>query len=139
MLPQQTEILKPTLRVSPGDVRWYFIADYYDGPIAGLAFFRQRIHRFCCFQEDIPDQHIYVLHELTPEELQEELRVKERFEEFVGTHWSFDENGEALPRMMRPTDSHAQFYDAERDSLSNPSPDACDRPIVAWFDLRTDQ
>jgi hypothetical protein len=85
------------LRIRPSDVRWHFIAAYFDGPISGLALFRGRLHRCCCFPEDIPEQHVYVLHELTPEELKEELRVKAKFESLVGTHWSFDNKSRSLP------------------------------------------
>ena len=91
MSKDRSKILTDALRVSPSEVRWHFAADYYDGPISGLAFFRERIYRFCCFLEDVPEHHVYVLHELAPEELTEELRIKEKFETFVGTHSSYDQ------------------------------------------------
>ena len=74
MPADRSMILKEALKVKPTDVHWHFIADYYDGPISGLLYFRGGIYRFCCFPEDIPDQHIYVVQELTPEELNEECR-----------------------------------------------------------------
>src|SRR5262245_40912717 len=98
-------ILTEELRVNSSDVRWHFTADYYDGPIFGLAFFRERLYHFCCFPEDIPKHHVYVLQELTPDELTEELRIKTKFEALVGTHWSFDREGKPLPRVVRPRES----------------------------------
>jgi len=128
----RSTILTDALKVSPSDVRWHFFANYYDGPISGLAFFRDRLHRFCCFPEDIPEYRVYVLHELAPEELTEELRIKAKFEKFVGTHWSFDREGKRLPRAVRPTESWKSFYDEEK---SDRKVDPGDRPVVAWFDV----
>jgi hypothetical protein len=127
----RSTILTAALRVSPSDVRFHFIANYYDGPISGLAFFRGRIHRFCCFPKDIPDQHVYVLHELTPEELTEELRIKVKFETLVGTHWSFDAEGKRLPHALRSEESRQRFYDEEKPPVEV---DPRDRAVVAWFD-----
>jgi len=132
MLKDRSTILKDELRRSPSELRWHFIADYYDGPISGLAFFREQLYRFCCFPEDIPDHHVYVLHELTPDELLEELRIKTRFETLVGTHCSFDREGKPLPRVVHPKKSWRRFYDEEKmDRRADP----WDRPVVAWFDV----
>ena len=109
----RSTILAQGLRVKPSEVHWHFIADYYDGPISGLAYHRERIYRFCCFPEDIPEQHIYVLHELTPEELAEALRIKAKFEALVGTHWSFEPDGKPLPHVTREASSLRRFYDEE--------------------------
>jgi hypothetical protein len=129
-MPEDRSALLPgELKVDPSEIRWHFIADFYDAPISGLAFFRNRLYRFCCFREDIPEHYIYVLHELTPEEQAQELG-KAKFEEFVGTHWSFDADGKPLPRKLRSEDSQRQFYDTEK-RLTH---DARERPIVAWFD-----
>ena len=133
MLRDRSTILKDDLRISPSELRWHFIADYYDGPISGLAFFRQRLYRFCCFPEDIPEQHVYVLHELTQDELAEELRIKKKFEALVGTHWSFDGEGKPLPQVMHSKESWKRFYEDEK---SDRRVDPWDRPVVAWFDVR---
>jgi hypothetical protein len=125
-------MLTPALKVDPSEVRWHFIADYFDAPISGLAFFRGYLHRFCCFSEDIPDHHVYALHELTPEELANELRVKERFEASVGTHWSFDKEGRPLPAVDPPAGATQKYY---QETKATPSPRPSDRPIVAWFDI----
>jgi hypothetical protein len=131
MQPDRSKVLTETLRVKSSEVSWHFTADYYDGPISGLAFFRKHLHRFCCFQEDIPLHYNYVLQELTPDELTEELRIKAKFETLVGTHCSFDETGNPLPRVVRSAESAQRFYSEEKfDRRADPF----DRPVVAWFD-----
>jgi hypothetical protein len=131
MPADRSTLLTDALKVRPSDIRWHFIADYYDGPISGLALFRERLCRFCCFQEDIPEHHIYVLQELTAEELAEELHSKAKFEMLVGTHFSFDLQGIPLPRVLRSKESQKQFYDENKHSrIAEP----WDRPVVAWFD-----
>jgi hypothetical protein len=132
MPKERSTILTENLRVDPSEVQWHFTADYYDGPISGLAFFREHLYRFCCFQEDIPEHHVYVLQQLTPEELAEELRIKGRFEALVGTHWSFDRDGKQLPHVLHPKESWKDFYETEKIVRGV---DPWDRPVVAWFDL----
>ena len=130
MPANRSTILTEALQVKPSEVRWHFIADYYDGPISGLAFFQERLYRFCCFQEDIPEHHVYVLHELTAEELAEELRSKVKFESLVGTHYSFDREGMPLPHVLRSDELQKRFYAEEKPDRSA---EPWDRPVVAWF------
>lgn len=124
--------LNPSLEVHRSEVHWYFIADFYDAPISGLAHFEGRVVHFCCFQEDIPDQQIFVLHELSVSELVTQLRVKAKFEALVGTHWSFNEVGEPLLKEMNNETSTQRFYLEE-----SPFPVVApyDHPIIAWFRL----
>ena len=129
---ERSIFLAEELRVDPSEVRWFFTADFVDGPVSGLAFYRDTLFRFCCFPEDIPEHHVYVLHELTEDELSEELRIKEKFEALVGTHLSFDLAGKPLPRVLRPRDRWKEFYDTEEIGREI---DPCSRPIFAWFDL----
>jgi hypothetical protein len=133
MQSDRSKILTNALRVNSTDVRWYFIADYYDAPVSGLAFFREHLYPFNCFPEDFPEHHIYVLHKLTPEELTEELRIKAKFEALVGTHWSFDRDGKPSPRVVRPKELWKGFYDEETFGTRA---DPRDRPVVAWFDVQ---
>ncbi|BCU75373.1 hypothetical protein [Luteolibacter sp. LG18] len=133
MTSKQDFFLDPALEVDPGEVKWYFISDYYDGPIAGLAVFRGRILWFSCFEEDIAQHTLYVLQELSDEELEYEIEQKERFERMVGTHLSFDLSGEPLPRVTASEECQARYFrecEHERFFLG-PLP----RPIVAWFDV----
>lgn len=130
-MTDRASILIETLKVKSAAVHWHFIADYYDGPISGLAYYQKRLFRFCCFPEDIPNQHVYVLQDLTPDELVEELRIKDKFERLVGTHWSFDFDGKPLPSISRDKLLAGQFYD-EESIVRERQPS--DRQIVAWFD-----
>ena len=129
----RAKILAEALKVKRSEVLWHFTADYYDGPISGLAYYRNKLYRFCCFPEDVPEQHVYVLHELTPEELAEALRVKAKFETLVGTHWSFDTDGYPLPHVVRDESSWRRFYDEEGIDRRRAEP--TDRPVIAWFDI----
>lgn len=132
MPADRSRILSAVPKVPSSEVQWYFTADYYSGPISGLAYFRGKIHGFSCFPEEVPDQHIYVLYEFTPDELEKELRDKARFEELVGTHFSFTSEGTPLPRVLRDEALWKTYYEgrnAERD------PDPAERAVVAWFDL----
>lgn len=129
------QLLAKDRRVAASEVKWYFISDFYDGPISGLALFRGRIVRFCCFPEDVPEQRIYVLQELTEEELAEELRVKQKFELLVGTHGCFDADGKLLPPVIRSEESQKRFFEEEGPTqTSNPHPK--DRPVIGWFDSK---
>ena len=125
-------LLDPALEVPASDVRWFFMRDFYDGPISGLVIFRSRIVRCCCFQEDVGEQKVYVLQELSAAELAEERRIKAKFERMVGTHGCFDEAGMLMPKSIGDESSRAQFFEEEKhDSSLSPY----DRPIIAWFDI----
>jgi hypothetical protein len=119
------------------EVHWFFIEDYFDGPISGLARWRGQTVAFTCFADDFPDEHMYVftLHALNDAELKEELRIKEKFEKMVSTHWSFDKTGQPLPRISQDAESQKRFYIEEpqrRRTRLHPF----DCPVLAWFDVR---
>jgi hypothetical protein len=131
LAPDALHGLDESLRVEFGEANWFFIADYYDGPISGLAYFRKTLHRFCCFPDDIPDHFVYVLHELSEAEQVELLRQKEKFEQMVGTHWSFDVDGQPLALVTLAPALSQQYYAEEKYVSVWPD----ERPIVAWFRL----
>ena len=124
-------LLRHELKVPASDVRWLFIADFYDGPISGLVVFRGKIYSFCCFPEDIPGQSIYVLHALSEAELFEKLADKEQFEQLVGTHGSFDQDGARKPYVLRSKESQKKYYAEQRVQYST-DPNA--KPVEVWFD-----
>ncbi|ABC31269.1 hypothetical protein O5O45_05680 [Hahella aquimaris] len=129
------DLLVPTLKVDPKEIGWCFISNYYDAPIEGLVYFRGEIHRFCCFPEDVPDQKVFVVLELNPEEMEFQLKMKEKFERMVGTHWSYDENGNALPESSATPESAKQYYDSKQgEKYIGPY----DAKVIAWFDLSKD-
>ena len=132
MNPNQREILPEYLKISHDDFKWLFIADYYDGPISGLAIFEGRVVRFCCFPEDVASQSIYVFHELTQKELADELRQKTRFEEMVHTHWSYDGEGNALPSKTGSKEDTERYFQENPPTHKH---DPRDKPILAWVDL----
>jgi hypothetical protein len=127
--------LEPSLKVPSSEVHWLFIADYYDGPISGLARWREQTVAFGCFAQDIPDQHIYTLHALNDTELEAELRAKAKFEAMVGTHWSFDDAGQPLPPRLHYPELRERFY-IEEPHVYGMKVDPLERPVLAWFDTR---
>lgn len=131
MFRNRSELLIPAREVEPSEVQWYFFTAFYDAPVSGLALFRGEIHRFCCFEEDIPDQCVYVLHGLDPRELARELLAKRDFEESVGTHCSFDESGKPLPKIEQPEALSRDFFVRNPPT---PAPSPWDAEVVAWFD-----
>ena len=124
--------LDPSLEVYRSEVRWYFVAYFYDLPISGLAHYEGRVVGFCWSQDDILNQQIFALHELSASELVEELRVKAKYEALVGTHSSFDEGGKPLSKELRAENSIQRFFLEEPQF---PFVILDDRPIIAWFRL----
>lgn len=95
-----------------GEVRWLYIVDYHDFPLAGVVEWRGGRY-WIEYQEwnwqpvgpkDEPFADwvpcAYFLYELTPEQWEAEDRRDSLFRECVGTHWvyQYDEDGGKLPR-----------------------------------------
>ena len=122
---------------------------WYDGPLSGIAFYRDRP---CFFDdrgglEDDVRQRVdedgetwndwhkrFVLIELTPAQYQEEARRHELFCEKVGTHNSFDEAGQRLSgeaRVIRSQEMRLDYYEAAEKwkPLS-----FADNPVIGWFE-----
>lgn len=131
----RSKILAPHLRVEKEDIKWHFISDYWGGPLAGLAFFEGELYRFCCFPEDVPHQTVYVLHFLTEEEKEWELAEKARFEAHVGTHWSYDHDGQQLPHVTRSPEQQLRYFEERHSGASRKTPDPRDRSVAVWFDI----
>lgn len=129
---ERSDFLVPHLRVDAHEVTWFFISDYWAGPVAGLAFFEGQLFRFCCFPEDVPEQRIYVLQVLTEEEKARELAEKERFEQLMGTHWSYDLHGQPLPHIVRAPELQQSYL---KEKKERPTPEPRDRPVALWFDI----
>lgn len=128
----RSHLLAPHLRVGIEEIKWHFISDYWGGPISGLAYFQGDLYRFCCFPEDVPNQEVYVLHFLTEEEKVRELAEKARFEAHVGTHWSYDHDGQQLPHVPRCPDQQLRYFEERHKRLQKP-PEPKDRPVAVWF------
>lgn len=52
---ERSLILKPEKEIDCNEINWCFISDYYDGPIEGLLYYKDKIWKFCCFREDVPE------------------------------------------------------------------------------------
>jgi uncharacterized beta-barrel protein YwiB (DUF1934 family) len=112
----RSEILNKDIEISVDEIKWCFISDYYDGPIEGLLYYKNKIWKFCCFKEDVPDQEIYVILRLSDQELADEIKSKLRFEEMVGTHFSYDEKGQRLPDSNANQKTQQEYFKNKAES-----------------------
>jgi hypothetical protein len=128
----RNRILKKDKQIGFSEISWCFIADYYDRPVSGLLYFKDTIRYFCCFQEDMPEQEIYVILNLSQEETAQLIREKEEFEAMVGTHWSFDRNGNRPAERSATPESAKQYYKRQTTSFAL---GPFDREVSAWFVL----
>jgi hypothetical protein len=126
--------LPAELKIHSDEVQWFFIENYYDGPISGLAIFKNQIVQFCCFQEDIPEHYIHVLHQLSADALSKAHHAKIKFETMVGTHWSFEMDGTPLAETYADELTAARYYEEAR-AEPVPVPQPGDKPMIAWFDV----
>lgn len=125
-------ILKSELEIEPTEIRWCFISDYYDGPVEGLLYYKNKVWKFCCFREDIPEQSIYVILKLSENEIKKEMEAKRKFEEMVGTHWSYDESRNNLPESGATSISSKKYYESkEKEDVVTPF----SHQIEAWFNV----
>ena len=133
---ERSLILQPEKEIDCSEINWCFISDYYDGPIEGLLYYKDKIWKFCCFREDVPEQSIYVILRLSDEELKHEINSKSRFEEMVGTHWSYDKNRERLPESGATIDTKNRYYESQTESeVYTPY----SHKIEAWFNVSTEK
>lgn len=123
-------ILDEHSQVNVNDVNWCFISDYYDGPIEGLLYYSDKVWKFCCFREDVPEQSVYVILRLSKDELENEIKSKQQFEKMVGTHWSYDVNGEKLPGFEASLKTQKEYYENKKES-NEFTPYS--HEIEAWF------
>ena len=130
----RSTVLNKSIMISAKDISWCFISDYYDGPIEGLLYYQDKIWKFCCFREDVPEQSVYVILRLSNEELENEIEAKKRFEEMVGTHWSYDKNGEKLPEFSATQETQKEYYERALDSKEHTP---YTHQVVAWFNVAT--
>ncbi|MCO7222719.1 hypothetical protein [Pleionea sp. CnH1-48] len=128
----RNEILLEHLEIKPKEVDWCFISDYYDGPIGGLVYYKNKILFCCCFPEDVPEHYTYVILKLSKKEIDQLLSEKERFEKMVGTQWSFDKEGNHPPSRGATAESLERYY-AEKIEPQSFSP--WNKEVVAWFTL----
>lgn len=123
-----TSDLTNIIEIKWTDLILFFISDYYDGPIEGLAYYKGELVRFRCDQETLFNkQRLYLIEKLSEQELVYELKEKKDFEENVGTHWSFDKDGNPLPRVIKASELQKRYY-----SNKQRKPNFSSAKIIAW-------
>ena len=122
-------------QIPRSEVRYLWHSGFWDVPTSGLLLYQGKKYWFQT-SEDIVENElakvIYLVIELSPEELQEEEYWHNLFREKVGTHNDYDEHGKRPVHALRPTYMHHEFYDAyaKRKELN-----LSDNLVVGWFPL----
>lgn len=128
-------------------IQWQYYSNFHDGPLSGMVWtITDDVLLWAeCFDECDPvtedgiEDHPcgfyrrYTLTRLAPESAAAEAEHHRMFQEHVGTHWDFDEDGR--PRLgrreaLKPQSEHHVFYDRYADK-----PVRHDGTIVGWFQL----
>lgn len=128
-------------------INWRFMSEYYDGPLSGLIAVPNGefiagtpvfiLYWAECFEEtdELWDgegepawYRRYKVWELTAASMNERLKRIARFEELVGKHWSWDEQGNRGDLGIR--EGWHKFYDEEKGKPEW-KPEG---KIVGWFE-----
>lgn len=114
---------------------------YYDGPLSGVAMFREREHWFQCVLEGevarAMDGHfiggrVFAIVELTDEQIKELYTRHEAFERHVGTHTTYKYEGRKADRELgavNPQKDWDKFYDEYKDKHLDFSANRA----IAWY------
>lgn len=126
-------------------VKWSWITNYYDGPLAGLVTYPStefiagipvRLFGWAeCFEENngfVPFYRRYLLVDPNPTDLHEIFRHRDLFQKHVGAHWSFDSNGVPLVGEAKPRSEHHKYYD-QRDTFPQKIYES--GTIIGWFEI----
>jgi hypothetical protein len=116
-----------------GNVRLLWHADYWDGPLCGLAHHNGRDYWFAVEPfdpDDPPAEWRYFLYPLSDEELEDEREWHREFQKYVGTHTDYDANGNVDDSGVKWGADSWKFYD---ESAMRAVPDYTSRPPIAWF------
>ena len=117
-------------RVENVELLW--AADYWDGPMAGLARHDGSDYWYEAeaFDWDTPpSERRYLLYPMTDEELAAEHEAQRAFRKHVGTHTSYRDNRVVGRGKVRPESEWQKFYEKyEYRSYA-------DRPPIGWFSL----
>lgn len=98
------------------ELKFLFYSDWWDGPVSGLVEYKKQTCWFEVLKENDgsdPENYYrrYLIIELSVEQIDEfEFRQK-LFEEKVGRHWTPDERGICNTRLVKPLETHHEFYD----------------------------
>jgi hypothetical protein len=111
------------------------VANYYNGPLCGLAAFDGRLYWYNVRDFDFEDENTpweYVLYDITEDEVAAEQERNEAFRAHVGTHEDLDETGRKIGGVLRDQSGWSVFYDAYPP---NERPTYKDRPQVGRFEI----
>lgn len=125
-------------------VRFLWHCDYYDGPKSGLCIVNNQKYWFELVHEIefyIVDRYtgdhaegrryrFFVVLQLTQEQIDREESEHKLFQEHVGTHTDYDENGNRAIGMVKPREGHDMFYKRERPLKDNYL-ETCQK--IGWF------
>lgn len=132
-------------QISRDDVNWLYVSGYYDGPLSGRVIVRSYSGALPslwaqvfeeCTALDADDNLVcgfyrkYVLYRLSKGSNAEEERRHKLFEKYVGTHWSYDVNGQRQHSGLRPQSEWHKYYDQAKH-WPNWEPEG---EIVGWFE-----
>ena len=103
--------------IAPEDVRYLWVSDYYDGPLAGLCQYRgeKLWFKIRCRPEHGPD--VFDLFRLTSEQLEAQERDHELFRQHVGFHWDYGDDGCHPIGQVRDKATWHLYYDAPHPEL----------------------
>lgn len=83
-------------------IKWHWMMDWYDGPLAGLVYYQDKLHYAKCIEledfEFVGDKikhmnrdRLFELRSLTPRESDLLEARHNLFQTFVGRHWDFED------------------------------------------------
>ena len=120
-------------RIDRSDLEPLWIADYYDGPLAGAIMRAGDFSWFVLAEEERPPyaegwHRRYWLVSLSPSQQEQERSWHELFRTHVGTHWDFPTGTES--RRVKAAENHRLFYEpySKREPLA-----LDDNEVVGWF------
>lgn len=139
------------------NVSWVYVSGYYDGPISGRVILRSPRGKFDSSAETLWAQIFeecneteesltdtlevayrpvcgfyrkYLLYRLNPESAAEEQRRHELFEKHVGTHWSYNVEGQRQHSGLKPQSEWHKYYDQAKN-WPTWKPEG---EVVGWFE-----
>jgi len=129
-----------TTKYLRSDVKWLYHTSFYDGPISGMCRVNGEELWFQIFEEcnitDADNNPVcgfyrrYLLYRLTPESSAEEQRRHAIFEEYVGTHCTYDSEGKRNLSGLKPEWMWKEFYDQQKTwPLWEPEGE-----VAGWFE-----
>ena len=119
--------------VDKAEVRMLWHSDFWDVPLNGLATYQGRKYWFQTLEDlrrnDLAEM-IYLLVELSDEQITEEEYWHELFREQVGTHTDYDEQGHRKTGSLMPESAQKKYFDARKSRKGH---DFANNRVIGWF------